>query len=53
MAHTHYEFTNMVKVDSVETVYTGQNRLTIQMIIVQFDDQEDSKPILTGIYRSK
>ena len=49
MAHTHYEFTNMVLVDTVETVYTGENKLTIQMIIVQFDDQEDTYTLTDDI----
>ena len=41
MAHTHYEFTNMVKCDTAEVIYTGDTRITIQMIICYFKKDGD------------
>ena len=40
MAHTHYEFTNMVMCDTAEVVYTGDNKITIQMIICYFKNDQ-------------
>ncbi len=41
MAHTHYEFTNMVMCDTAEEVYAGSIKLSIQMIICYFKNDGD------------
>jgi len=41
MAHTHYEFTNMVMCDTAEEVYAGSEKISIQMIICYFSHDGD------------
>ena len=41
MAHTHYEFTNMVMCDIAEEIYAGSIKLSIQMIICYFKNDGD------------